>query len=85
MLTSDKSSKGAYEEVIPTSSQTLSKLDLEISKLVLRTLFVHITPRIHQNSDRIFKYFGPSVYANAFLRIHRYALYSNKLIRAPRA
>ena len=45
----DKSSKGAYEEVIPTSSQILPKLDLERLILVLRTRLIHITSRIHQN------------------------------------
>ena len=43
VLIGDKSSKGAYEEVIPTLSQILSKLDLERLILVLRTLFVYIT------------------------------------------
>ena len=33
------------------------KLDLERLILVQRTLFVHITSRIHQNCDRIFPYF----------------------------
>ena len=36
-----KSLNGAYEEVIPTSSQNLSKLNLERLKLVRRTCFVH--------------------------------------------
>ena len=40
---------GAYEEVIPTSSQILSKLDLDILILVQRTRFVHITSIINQN------------------------------------
>ena len=44
-LIGDKSSKVAYKEVIPTSSQILSKLDLEILILVLSTRFVHITSR----------------------------------------
>ena len=53
---SDKSSKGAYEEMIQASSQILSKLDLERLILVLRTRFVHITSIIHHNSDRFFPY-----------------------------
>ena len=51
---------------ISTSSQILSNLDLERLMLVLRTRFVHITSRIHQNCDRIFTYFW-------FLPIHSYA------------
>ena len=56
-LIGDKLSKGVYEEAIPTSSQILSKLELERLVLVLRTLFIHITSRIHQNCDRIFPFF----------------------------
>ena len=36
-----KSSNGAYKQVIPTSSQNLSKLNLERLQLVRRTRFVH--------------------------------------------
>ena len=61
-----------YEEVILTSSQILSKLDLERLILVLRIRLSHIKSRIHQNCDRIFPYLGPYVYANAFLRIYSY-------------
>ena len=42
---------GAYEEVIPTSSQIMSKLDLKRIILVLRTRFVHISAIIHHNCD----------------------------------
>ena len=44
-LIGDKSSKGAYEEAIQTSSQILSKFDLERLILVLCTPFVHITSK----------------------------------------
>ena len=58
---------GAYEEVIQTSSQVLSNLDLERFILVLRTRFVHITSRNHQNCDTIFPCFGPNVYTNSYV------------------
>ena len=50
---------GASEEVIPTSSEILSKLDLErfILVHVFRTRFVHITLKIHHNCDVSFPYF----------------------------
>ena len=73
---SKKSSNGAYmayDEVIPTSSQILSKLDSMRLILVLRTRFVHITSKIHLNCDRIFTYFGSNVYANTCLRKRSYA------------
>ena len=44
------SSKGAYEEVIHVPTSSLIHLwDSEIIILVLRTRFLHITTRIHQN------------------------------------
>ena len=61
-LIADKSTKGAYQEVVPTSSQILSKLDLERLILVLGICFVHITSRIHQDCDRIFPYFCPNAH-----------------------
>ena len=33
----------------------------------------HLTSIIHQNCESIFPYFGPNVYANAFLHIRSYA------------
>ena len=61
-LIGDKSSKG------DTSSQILSKINIGSTHT-----FKHIRSRIHQNCDRIFPYFCPNVYANAFLRIRSYA------------
>ena len=63
----------AFEEVIQTSSQILSKLDLERLILVLRTRFVDITPvsiRIAIETSHIF---GPNVNTYALLRIRSYA------------
>ena len=54
------------------SSQILSKVDLESLILLLRTRFVHVKSRIHQNCDIIFPYFGPNVYTLAFLPICSY-------------
>ena len=48
---------GAYEGGDINIITNLSKLDLERLILVLRTHFVHITSRIHQNCDRILPYF----------------------------
>ena len=56
----------AYEEVIPTSSQILSKLDLERLILDLRTRFVHITSKFIIIVIQSSHIFGPNVYANAF-------------------
>ena len=64
--------KGAYEEVIPTSSQILSKLDLERLILVLRTHFVHITSRSIRTVIESSHIFVPNVYALAFLSICSY-------------
>ena len=60
---------GAYEEMIPTSSQILSKLALERIILVICTCFEE-SIRILIESSHIF---GRNVYANAFLRIRNYA------------
>ena len=68
-----KSSKGAYEEVTPTSSQILSKLDLEINIGSMHMFFVYITSRIHQNCIKHSHIFYPNVYALAFLCICSYA------------
>ena len=41
--------------------------------LLLRTRFIHVKSRTHQNCDRIFpNMFGPNVYTLAFLRIYSY-------------
>ena len=47
------------------ASQILSKLDSE-------RLILHVKSRIHQNCGRVFSYFGPDVYALAFLSICSY-------------
>ena len=60
---------GVYEEVTQTSSQILSKLDLERLILVLRICFEE-SIRIVIESSHIF---GRNVYANVFLRIRSYA------------
>ena len=48
---------------------------LERLILVLTTRFIHITSGIHQNCDIIFPYFGPNVYALAFLHYVATPLY----------
>ena len=58
-LIGDKSSKGAYEEAIRTSSQILSKLDLEINigSIINIAQVLYTTSIIRQNCGRIFPYF----------------------------
>ena len=61
---------GAYEEVIPTSSQILSKLDIGSTHIFCMHNIKNQFIRIVIESSHIF---GPNVYVNAFLHIRSYA------------
>ena len=67
----DKSSKGAYEVAILTSSYS----HIGFREIIIGSTHTFLTHTIM--NDIIFPYFGPNVYAHPFLRICSYALEVN--------
>ena len=58
-------SKGANDNIITISV----KMDFREINIASTHTFCACKSRIYQNYDQIFPYFGPNVYALAFLRI----------------